>query len=42
MLRSDRRIILPNPHRGDVSGDLVARILSQAGVSRSEWDDADA
>ena len=37
MLRGDRRLILPNPHRGDISADLLARLLRQAGISREEW-----
>ncbi len=37
MVRGDLRLIVPNPHRGDVSADLLARILRQAGVTRDEW-----
>lgn len=37
MLRGDCRLILPNPHRGDVGVDLLQRILHRAGVSREEW-----
>jgi len=37
MLRGDCRLILPNPHRGDISVDLLRRILRRAGVSREEW-----
>jgi len=37
MLRGDRRLILPNPHRGEISVDLLARLLRQSGVSREEW-----
>jgi hypothetical protein len=28
---------IPNPHGEDVSVDLLARILKQAGISREEW-----
>ncbi|MGE0822651.1 MAG: type II toxin-antitoxin system HicA family toxin [Candidatus Binatia bacterium] len=38
LLRGSRRLIIPNPHRGDVSVDLLTRILKQAGVSREEWE----
>jgi len=38
MLRADRRLILPNPHRGDISVDLLARVLEEAGVTREEWE----
>ena len=37
MLWGSRRFILPNPHKSDVSVDLLFRILRQAGVSREEW-----
>jgi len=38
MLRGIRRIILLNPHRGDIGSDLLARILRQAGITREEWE----
>ena len=28
---------VPNPHRQDISIDLLSKILKQAGVSRKEW-----
>jgi len=39
LLRADRRLILPNPHRGDISVDLLARLLDEAGVTRQEWEE---
>jgi predicted RNA binding protein YcfA (HicA-like mRNA interferase family) len=38
MLRGTRRLILPNPHRGDIGIDLLVRLLRQAGVTREEWE----
>jgi predicted RNA binding protein YcfA (HicA-like mRNA interferase family) len=38
MLRGNQRIILPNPHRGQISTDLLARLLRQAGVTRDQWE----
>ena len=38
MLRDDRRLILPNPHRQTVGADLLTRLLRQAGITRQEWD----
>ncbi|HEY7068371.1 MAG TPA: type II toxin-antitoxin system HicA family toxin [Chloroflexota bacterium] len=38
MYKGQRRVRVPNPHRGDISRDLLARILQQAGVSREEWE----
>jgi hypothetical protein len=40
MLERGRRLILPNPHAGDIGPALLSRILRQAGVSQSEWDNA--
>lgn len=37
MMRDDRVLTVPNPHRGDISVDLLKRILDRAGVSRDEW-----
>lgn len=31
---------LPNPHRGDIGIHLLARILTQAGISREDWEKA--
>jgi len=37
MLRADTVVTVPNPHRGDISVDLLQRILRRAGISRAEW-----
>ena len=37
MVRGEVRVVLPNLHQGDISRDLLARILRQAGISREEW-----
>ena len=34
----DITIRLPNPHKGDVGIELLARILRQAGINRDEWE----
>jgi hypothetical protein len=31
-------LTVPNPHRGDISIDLLAIILRQAGIPRREWE----
>ncbi|MBW8874636.1 MAG: type II toxin-antitoxin system HicA family toxin [Acidobacteria bacterium] len=41
MARRDIRLVIPNPHRQEISADLLTRILRQAGVSREEWSSAD-
>ncbi|MBM4430555.1 MAG: type II toxin-antitoxin system HicA family toxin [Chloroflexi bacterium] len=37
MLRGDRRLILSNPHRQEISIDLLARLLRQCGITPEEW-----
>jgi len=37
MVRGAVRLILPNPHRQEISPDLLSRILRQAGIEREEW-----
>ena len=32
------KLRIPNPHEGDVAADLLARILRQGGISRTEWE----
>lgn len=31
------RIIIPNPHKGDVDVGLIRRILKQAKINPGEW-----
>ena len=33
MAKGELKVRIPNPHRGDISGHLVAEILRQAGIS---------
>lgn len=37
MCRGTLRVKIPNPHRGDIGADLLARILRNAGISRKDW-----
>lgn len=37
MMRGDTIVHIPNPHEGDISVDLLMRILKQSGVAREEW-----
>jgi predicted RNA binding protein YcfA (HicA-like mRNA interferase family) len=37
MVRDTVVLTIPNPHEGDISVDLLKRILRQAGISRKEW-----
>jgi hypothetical protein len=37
MIRGQLVLRVPNPHRQEISVDLLVRILRQAGISREEW-----
>ena len=39
MVKGERRLVIPNPHGGDVSRELLGKILRQAGIERKEWDE---
>lgn len=38
MERGTTKLPLPNPHTGDISRGLLARILREAGISREAWE----
>lgn len=38
MVREGVRVRIPNPHQGDISQNLLGRILQQARISRDEWE----
>lgn len=38
MVKGVSRIIIPNPHRGEIGREYLARLLRQAGISREEWE----
>jgi predicted RNA binding protein YcfA (HicA-like mRNA interferase family) len=37
MVRGSIRLVLPNPHRGEIGVELLKRILKQAGIEEEEW-----
>lgn len=37
VVRGNVRLILPNPHRGEIGVDLLTRLLRQAEITREEW-----
>jgi predicted RNA binding protein YcfA (HicA-like mRNA interferase family) len=39
MVKGTLRLRIPNPPRGDIGADLLARILREAGISREEWEE---
>ena len=40
MRRDTVRVIVPNPHRGDIDPGLIRRLLRRAGISVDEWNKA--
>jgi len=38
MIKDDVTLRAPNPHRGDISRDLLSRILKQAGINKEDWE----
>jgi hypothetical protein len=37
MIKGSLVLTIPNPHEGDISQDLLIRLLKQAGISRTLW-----
>lgn len=37
MIKGNIRLTIPNPHRKEISVDLLIRLLRQAGISKEEW-----
>lgn len=38
MRRDSLKVRVPNPHHGDISKALVTKILRQAGIAETEWE----
>jgi len=38
MTLGTQRLIIPNAHGGDISRNLLGRLLVQANISREEWE----
>jgi predicted RNA binding protein YcfA (HicA-like mRNA interferase family) len=37
MIKGNIVLTIPNPHKGDISPDLLVRLLRQAGIPRDKW-----
>ncbi len=37
MIKGNLRLTIPNPHKQNISVDLLKKILKQAGIAREEW-----
>ena len=38
MVRGELKLAIPGVHQGDISRDLLTRILRQAGISHDQWE----
>lgn len=38
MVRGTTTLRIPNPHKGDIGRELLARILREAGIDKSDWE----
>lgn len=38
LVKGELKLYIPNPHHSDISRSLLSRILQQAGVERTEWE----
>lgn len=38
MLKGTLRLVIPNPHKGDISKNLLSKILKQAEISKETWE----
>jgi predicted RNA binding protein YcfA (HicA-like mRNA interferase family) len=38
MVKAEIKLVIPNPHQGDIGRELLKRILRQAGIERDKWE----
>ncbi|HEX8729824.1 MAG TPA: type II toxin-antitoxin system HicA family toxin [Ktedonobacterales bacterium] len=38
MVRGLNRVIIPNPHQGEISQAFLLRLLKEANITREEWE----
>ena len=38
MVKGELKLAIPNPHQSDISRELLAKILRQAGIDKDEWE----
>jgi len=41
MVKRNLVLTIPNPHKKEISADLLTRILRQANISKEEWTEID-
>jgi hypothetical protein len=37
MIKKEHVLTLPNPHKNEISVDLLSRVLKQADIKREDW-----
>ena len=38
MIKQTIRLVIPNPHKTDISKNLLSKILKQAEIKREDWE----
>ena len=38
MIRGEHTLRIPNPHQSDIGKEFLIRLLRQAGIERTEWE----
>ncbi|MCU0544623.1 MAG: type II toxin-antitoxin system HicA family toxin [Oscillatoriaceae cyanobacterium Prado104] len=39
MIKGELKLTIPNPHQGDISQALLARMLRQGNITRDDWEE---
>jgi hypothetical protein len=39
MIKGELKLIIPNPHKEDISKSLISKILRQSGISKESWNE---
>jgi len=39
MMKGKQKIIIPNPHRGDIGVVLIKKIMRQIGLTNEQWNE---
>jgi hypothetical protein len=38
MIKGTVRLVIPNPHKGDISKELLSKILRHADIEKKDWE----
>lgn len=39
LVKDELKLSIPDPHKGEISRTLLAKLLVQAGIAREEWEE---